>query len=71
MLRYNLDHGSEDSLEFHSLLNNTKHITVFSTEAISKVIQYKWRIVRILGYAEFVLTIILMISLYFHSSDFT
>jgi hypothetical protein len=34
IFKYNFDFGSEDSIEFHSSLNNTKNTEVFKAEAI-------------------------------------
>ena len=41
--KYNFEIGSTDSLDFHIALSNVKDVTVFTSETLQLIINYKWR----------------------------
>ena len=43
MMDINLTPGSTESIEFHKELGNTDATDIFKTEAIQKILKYKWQ----------------------------
>ena len=43
ILRYNYEIGSRESIELHIALSKVSDITIFNSEPVKKLIEYKWR----------------------------
>jgi hypothetical protein len=50
---YNFAPGSRDSIDFHQALEETESVTVFKSEVIQMILDYKWGLVRKYAYAQF------------------
>ena len=42
-IKYNYEIGSESSMDLHIALSEVKDLNVYNSEAILKLIEYKWR----------------------------
>lgn len=56
-------------MNFMSAMKNSEQISIFSTDAISKLIEYKWRNLIYIGYAQALIYITFMIVMLFLHSD--
>lgn len=54
-IKYNYNLGSNDSINLHEALSETSNIDIYKTEAIQKIIEYKWDRLRLwFGFQAFI-----------------
>jgi len=68
-LKYNFTPGSKESLEFMTALKHSNHMSLFSSESIKRLVDYKWSRTIWIGYIQALIYVsMLLVMLIGHST---
>ncbi|CDW74119.1 wd-40 repeat protein [Stylonychia lemnae] len=66
-IQYNLEPGSVSSIQLHQSLQDTAIQGIFTSEAINRILQYKWNLVKNYAYSQTLIYFAFVILIIYHS----